>query len=52
VGCGLIIFEFVEHEVIGNKVRQPIRGSTGVLIALVSLAPSAQPEYGLRWRRI
>lgn len=51
VGCGLIIFELVEHQVIGYNVQQPIWGSIGGLIALVSLAPSVQRECGLRWGR-
>jgi len=51
VGCGLIIFELVEHEVIGYNVQQPIWGSIGALIALVSLAPSVQSECGLHWGR-
>ncbi len=51
VGCALIIFELVEHEVIGYNVQQPIWGSVGRLIALVSLAPSVQSECGLRWAR-
>jgi hypothetical protein len=51
VGCGLIIFELVEYEVIGYNAQQPIWGSIGALIALVSLAPSVQGECGLRWGR-
>lgn len=51
VGCGLIIFELVEYEVIGYNVQQPIWGSIGALIALVSLAPSVQRSCGLRWGR-
>jgi uncharacterized BrkB/YihY/UPF0761 family membrane protein len=51
VGCGLIIFELVEYDVIGYNVQQPIWGSVGGLIALVSLAPSVQRECGLRWGR-
>ena len=49
VGCGLIIFETVEYEVIGYNVQQPIWGSVGALIALVSVAPSVQRSCGLRW---
>ena len=51
VGCGLIIFELIEYEVVGCSVQQPIWGSIGALIALVSLAPSVQRECGLRWGR-
>jgi hypothetical protein len=51
VGCGLIIFELVEYEVIGYNVQQPIWGSIGALIALTSLAPSVQRDCGLRWGR-
>ena len=49
VGCGLIIFEAVEYEVIGYNVQQPIWGSVGALIALTSVAPSVQRSCGLRW---
>lgn len=49
VGSGLIIFELVEYGVIGYNVQQPIWGSIGGLIAVVSLAPSVQSECGLRW---
>jgi hypothetical protein len=51
VGCGLIIFELVEYGVIGYNVQQPVWGSIGALIALVSLAPSVQRDCGLRWGR-
>lgn len=51
VGCGLIIFEVVEYEVIGYNVQQPIWGSVGALIALTSVAPSVQRSCGLRWGR-
>jgi hypothetical protein len=51
VGCGLIIFELVEVAVIGYNVQQPIWGTIGLLIALVSLAPSVQRSCGLRWGR-
>ncbi|MCX6372649.1 MAG: hypothetical protein NTX16_06125 [Actinobacteria bacterium] len=49
VGCGLIIFELVEYGVIGYNVQQPVWGTIGALIALVSLAPSVQGDCGLRW---
>jgi hypothetical protein len=51
VGCGLIVFELVENRVIGDNVQQPIWGSVGGLIALVSLAPPVQRECGLHWGR-
>jgi len=51
VGCGLIIFELVEYGVIGYNVQQPVWGSIGALIALVSLAPSVQRDCDLRWGR-
>lgn len=49
VGCGLMIFELVEISVIGYDVQQPIWGTIGLLIVLVSLAPSVQRSCGLRW---
>ena len=48
VGCGLIIFEVVEIGVIGYNVQQPIWGTIGLLIVMVSLAPSVQRSCGLR----
>ena len=51
VGCGLMIFEFVEISVIGYNVQQPIWGTIGLLIALVSIAPPIQRACGLRWGR-
>jgi hypothetical protein len=51
VGCGLIIFELVEVAMIGFNVQQPIWGSVGLLIALLSLAPSVQRSCGLWWGR-
>ena len=51
VGCGLMIFEVVEYGVIGFNVQQPIWGTIGLLIALVSLAPSVQHACGVRWGR-
>ena len=51
VGCGLMIFELVEISVIGYNVQQPIWGTIGLLIALVSIAPSVQRACGLCWWR-
>jgi hypothetical protein len=51
VGCGLMIFELVEISVIGYNVQQPIWGTVGLLIALVSIAPPVQRPCGLRWGR-
>jgi hypothetical protein len=51
VGCGLIIFELAEIGVIGYNVQQPVWGAVGLLIALVSLAPSVRRSCGLRWGR-
>jgi hypothetical protein len=51
VGCGLLIFELVEIAVIGYNVQQPIWATVGLLIALVSIAPSVQRACGLRWGR-
>ena len=46
VGCGLMIFEFVEISVIGYNVQQPIWGTIGLLIALVSLACRSSAPAG------
>jgi hypothetical protein len=51
VGCGLMIFELVEIGVIGYNVQQPIWGTVGLSIAMLSLAPSVQRSCGLRWGR-
>jgi hypothetical protein len=51
VGCGLMIFELVEIAVIDYNVQQPIWGTVGLLIALLSLAPSVQRSCGLSWGR-
>lgn len=51
IGCGLVIFELVEVWATTYNWQQPLWGSIGALIALVSLAPSVQRYAGLRWGR-
>ena len=42
IGCGLVIFELVEIQFIPYDVLQPVFGTVGALIALVSLLPSVR----------
>ena len=51
IGCGLVIFEIVEVWAVGYNFQQPLWGTVGAVIALVSLAPSVQRYGGLRWGR-
>ena len=51
IGCALVLFELVEVWAVGYNFQQPIWGTVGALIALVSLAPSVQSYAGLRWGR-
>jgi hypothetical protein len=48
VGCGLIIFELVEVSIIGYNVLQPVFGTVGVLITLITLLPSVRRYFGVR----
>ncbi len=51
IGCALVIFELVEIWAVGYNFQQPIWGTVGALIALVSLLPSVQRYAGLSWGR-
>ena len=42
IGCGLVIFELVEIQFIPYDVLQPVFGTVGALIALVSVLPSVR----------
>ena len=47
IGCGLVIFELVEVQFIPYDVLQPVFGTVGALIALVSLLPSVRRYAGV-----
>ena len=47
IGCGLVIFELVEIQFIPYDVLQPVFGTVGALIALVSLLPSVRRYAGV-----
>ena len=48
VGCGLIIFEIVEVTIIPFNVQQPVFGTVGVLIAVLTPLPSVRRHLGVR----
>ena len=47
IGCGLVIFELVEIQFIPYDILQPVFGTVGALIALVSLLPSVRRYAGV-----
>jgi hypothetical protein len=51
VGCGLIIFEIVEVTIIPYNVLQPVFGTVGVLIAVLTPLPSVRRHLGVRLGR-
>ena len=51
IGCGLVIFELVEIQFIPYDILQPVFGTVGALIALVSLLPSVRRYAGVELKR-
>ena len=51
IGCGLVIFELVEIQFIPYDVLQPVFGTVGALIALVSVLPSVRRYAGVVLKR-
>jgi hypothetical protein len=47
IGCGLVIFELVEVQFIPFSWMQPVFGTVGALIALLSLTPAVRRYAGV-----
>jgi hypothetical protein len=48
IGCGLVIFELVEIQIIPYNWMQPVFGVVGAFIALLSLLPATRRYAGVR----